>query len=54
MVSTATKITGVFIVIAVILWYASLSVTENTIVQAAVLLGVGVVIPTLINEIRSE
>jgi hypothetical protein len=51
-VSTDTKITAVFVVLGVASWYGSRAVTESRAVQAAILLGVGVVAPTLLNEFR--
>jgi hypothetical protein len=52
LVSTDTKVTAVFVVLGLVLWYASTAVTESRPVQFAVLLGVGVVAPTLLNELR--
>jgi hypothetical protein len=52
LVSTDTKITTVFVVLGVILWYSSTTVTESQPIQFALLLGVGIIIPTLINEFR--
>jgi hypothetical protein len=52
-VSTNTKITAVFVVLAVVLWYGSRTVTESQPVQAAILLGVGIIAPTLLNELRA-
>lgn len=52
LVSTDTKITAVFVVLGVVLWYGSSTVTESQPIQAAILLGVGIIVPTLINEFR--
>ena len=52
LVSTDAKITAVFVVLGVILWYGSRTVTESQLIQFALLLGVGIIIPTLINEFR--
>ena len=52
LVSTDTKITAVFVVLGVVLWYGSTTVTENQFVQFALLLGVGIIVPTLLNELR--
>ena len=52
LVSTDTKITAVFVVLGVVLWYGSTTVTENQFVQFALLLGVGIIAPTLLNELR--
>lgn len=54
MVSTDTKIVAVFVILGIVLWYASTTVTESMAIQAAVLIGVGVIIPTLINEWRKS
>lgn len=52
LVSTDTKITAVFVVLGIILWYGSRTVTESQPIQFALLLGVGIIVPTLINEFR--
>jgi len=54
MVSTDTLIVTVFAVLGLTLWYVSQSVTDSSAVQFAVLIGVGVVLPTLINQWRSR
>ena len=51
--STDTKITAVFVVLGTALWYGSTTVTDNDLVHFALLLGVGIIVPTLINEFRS-
>lgn len=51
-VTTSTKITIVFVALGVLLWYGSMSVTDNQAIQFATLLGVGVIAPTVINELR--
>jgi len=51
-VSTDTKITAIFVVLGVVLWYGSMTVTESRPIQFALLLGVGLIVPTLINELR--
>lgn len=53
MVSTDTKIVAIFVILGIVLWYASMSVTESMVIQGAILLGVGVIVPTLINEWRT-
>jgi hypothetical protein len=53
MVSTDTKIVGVFVILGIVLWYASTTVTENMAIQGAILLWVGVILPTIINEWRT-
>ncbi|RLM34680.1 hypothetical protein D3D01_14935 [Haloarcula sp. Atlit-7R] len=52
-VSTETKITAVFIILALVSVFGSITVTDNQWIHFAVLLGVGVIIPTLINEWRN-
>lgn len=54
MVSTSTKITALFIVLAVVLWFGATQFTDNTIIQGILLLGVGIIIPTAINEYRRQ
>lgn len=54
MVSTNTKITALFVVLAVALWFVASQFTENTLIQFAVLLGVGAILPTLVNEWREQ
>ena len=54
MVSADTKIVAGFVILGVVLWYASTTVTENMVIQWAILLGIGVIIPTLINEWRTR
>lgn len=53
MVSTDTKIVAVFVILGIVLWYASMTVTESVVIQGAILFGVGIIIPTLINEWRT-
>jgi hypothetical protein len=52
LVSTETKITAVFVALGVVLWSGSAAVTESQPVRFAILLGVGVIAPTVINELR--
>ncbi len=54
MVSTSTKITALFIGLAVVLWLGTIQVTDDTIFQGIVLLGVGIILPTAINEYRRQ
>ena len=54
MVSASTQITALFIVLGLILWYVSTLVTESTVIQLAVLLVVGIIVPTVINEWRQS
>jgi hypothetical protein len=53
MVSTDTKITLPFVVVAVLAWYVSLG-SIATWVSWLILVGVGVVVPVLITELRSK
>jgi hypothetical protein len=53
MVSTDTKITLPFVVVAVVAWYVSLE-SIATWVSWLILIGVGVVVPVLITELRSK
>jgi intracellular septation protein A len=52
LVSTETKITAVFVVVALVAVYVTTTVTDSQWVHFVVLLGVGVIAPTLINEWR--
>jgi hypothetical protein len=51
-VSTDTKVTAVFVVLALVSVAGTTTVTDTQWVHFAVLLGVGVVVPTVINEWR--
>jgi hypothetical protein len=53
LVSTETKITAVFVILALISVYGTTAVTDKQWIHFIVLLGVGVIIPTLINEWRT-
>jgi len=53
LVSAETKITAIFVVLALVLVYGTTAVTDKQWVHFVVLLGVGVIIPTLINEWRN-
>jgi hypothetical protein len=52
LVSTETKITALFVVLAIVSVFGTTAVTDRQWIHFAVLLGVGVVVPTLINEWR--
>lgn len=52
LVGTETKITAIFVVVALVSVYGTTTVTDSQWVHFAVLLGVGVIAPTLINEWR--
>jgi len=53
LVSTKTKITAIFVILALVSVFGTTTVTDSQWIHFAVLLGVGVIIPTLINEWRS-
>jgi hypothetical protein len=53
LVSAETKITAVFVMLALVSVYGTTAVTDAQWVHFVVLLGVGVLVPTLINEWRS-
>lgn len=52
LLTTDTKITLVFVFLGLTGWYLVQDVTTNLTVDFAVLIGVGVLVPTLINEWR--
>lgn len=52
LITPDTKITVSFAVLAFLLWLAATRVTDSFVVQAAILLGVGVVAPILVTELR--
>jgi len=52
LLSTETRITATFVLLALAGWYLVRGTTDSTVVEAAVLIGIGVVVPTLINEWR--
>lgn len=51
---TGTWITIGFVVLGVACWLVARSLTDSRLVQFGALIGVGVVAPTLVNEIRSK
>jgi hypothetical protein len=53
LVSTETKITAIFVIVALVSVYGATTVTDRQWVHFAVLLGLGVIVPTLINEWRN-
>jgi hypothetical protein len=53
LVSTETKITAIFVILALVSVFGTTTVTDSQWIHFAVLLGVGVIIPTLINEWRN-
>ena len=52
LVSTETKITAVFVILGLVSVYGTTAVTDKQWVHFAVLIGVGVIAPTFINEWR--
>ncbi len=46
--SRQTKVSGVFVALAIALWLASMPVTDSQYIQAGILLGVGVIAPTVV------
>jgi hypothetical protein len=53
LISTETKITAIFVILALVSAFGTTTVTDQQWIHFAVLLGVGVIIPTLINEWRN-
>jgi hypothetical protein len=53
LVSAETKITAVFVILALVSVYGTIAVTDKQWVHFLVLLGVGVIVPTLVNEWRN-
>ncbi|SFR38190.1 hypothetical protein SAMN04487947_0693 [Halogeometricum rufum] len=51
MVSRDTKLTAAFVVLATALWLVAQQFTTDSWVLWAVLVGVGVVVPTVLNEV---
>jgi galactitol-specific phosphotransferase system IIC component len=54
MISKSTQITTILIVIAIIFAYAADEFTKNGVLPIAVLIGVGVILPMLINQWRTS
>ncbi|WP_241244135.1 MULTISPECIES: hypothetical protein [Haloarcula] len=52
LVSTETKITAVFVILGLVSVYGTTAVTDKQWVHFVVLIGVGVIAPTFINEWR--
>jgi fatty acid desaturase len=52
MVSSDTKVTAAFVVAALVLWLLAQRFTDSSWVLLAILLGIGVVLPTALNEMR--
>jgi len=53
LISVDTKITALFVIVALVSVYGTTTVTDSQWIHFAVLLGVGVIVPTLINEWRN-
>lgn len=53
-IDTETKITASFVILGMVLWYGSRFVIEDRFLQFALLIGVGVIIPTLLTERLQE
>ncbi|QFU81553.1 hypothetical protein [Natronorubrum aibiense] len=49
-----TRTTTAFAGLGLLLWYVSLDLTGNPVVRLAILIGVGVLVPMLINESRTH
>lgn len=54
MVSRDTKVTAAFVVLAFLLWLLARQFISNSWMPWAVLVGVGVVVPTLVNEMMNR
>lgn len=52
LLTTETRITLLFMFLGLTAWYLVQPVTENAAVEFGVLIGVGVLVPTLVNEWR--
>jgi hypothetical protein len=53
LVSTDTQVTALFVVLGLVSWLGVRRVTDSQLVQLVVLFGVGVIVPTLVNEWRN-
>jgi hypothetical protein len=53
LVSTETKITAFFVILALVSVYGTTAVTDTQWVHFVVLIGVGVIVPTLLNDWRN-
>ncbi|MDS0297729.1 hypothetical protein NDI76_03115 [Halogeometricum sp. S1BR25-6] len=54
MVAPDTKVTAAFVVLSLLLWLLAGQFTDSSWILLGILLGVGVVVPTLVNEVRSR
>lgn len=53
LLSTETKTTAIFVILALVSVVGTTAVTDRQWIHFAVLLGIGVIVPTLINEWRT-
>ncbi|CCL97822.1 hypothetical protein [Haloquadratum walsbyi] len=51
-VSTDAKVTFLFVILGLALWLGAQLITDSRQIQLIVLFTVGIIIPTLINELR--
>lgn len=51
--SSDTKITAIFVVLGVLTWQVARTATTSDLLALAALVGIGIVLPTLLNEWRS-
>lgn len=54
MVSSDTKFTAAFVVLATVLWLLAGQFTDSSWVLFGILIGIGVVMPTVLNEMRNR
>ncbi|ADJ15882.1 hypothetical protein [Halalkalicoccus jeotgali] len=54
MVSTDTQVTVAFVVLAVVLWYATGQTSDSDVLAWTVLIGVGVLLPLGVNGWRAR
>ncbi|WP_458186059.1 hypothetical protein [Haladaptatus sp. NG-WS-4] len=54
MASAETKIRATFVVLGVLCWYGTTLLTESTVVQLAVLVGIGLIAPNVVVEARDR
>jgi hypothetical protein len=53
MLTTETKVVATFATGAVVLWWVSTMLTDDSRVQVGILVVIGIILPTLINEWRA-
>lgn len=54
MVSVDTQVTAAFVVLAVVLWYATVQTSNSDVLAWTILIGVGVLLPLGINGWRAR